>query len=64
MIRVQGSIGLAAKHSVVATIDRGTVDGVQSGYVFSVNQKGQEIRDPKPMKTDPSNGAYRQHHGI
>lgn len=46
VIRVQGSIGLAAKHSVV-TIDRGTVDGVQSGYVFSVSQKGQEIRDPK-----------------
>ena len=23
------------------------MDGVQSGYVFSVSQKGQEIRDPK-----------------
>ena len=42
VLRVMGSIGTAAKHSVVA-IDRGTLHGVQSGYVFSVTQKGQSV---------------------
>ncbi|SKZ75302.1 Uncharacterised protein [Mycobacteroides abscessus subsp. abscessus] len=46
MLRVMGSIGTAAKHSVVA-IDRGTLHGVQSGYVFSVTQKGEVVTDPK-----------------
>ena len=46
VLRVMGSIGTAAKHSVVA-IDRGTLHGVQSGYVFSVTQKGEVVTDPK-----------------
>ena len=46
VLRVMGSIGTAAKHSVVA-IDRGTLHGVQSGYVFSVMQKGEVVTDPK-----------------
>ncbi len=35
IVRVLGSIGTAARHSVV-TIDRGTAHGVQTGHVFSV----------------------------
>ncbi len=46
VVRVMGSIGTAAKHSVV-TIDRGSVQGVQVGHVFSVNQKGEVVTDPK-----------------
>lgn len=46
IIRVMGSIGTAAKHSVV-TIDRGTTGGVQVGQVFSVHQKGEIVKDPK-----------------
>ena len=46
VLRVMGSIGTAAKHSVVA-IDRGTLHGVQSGHVFSVAQKGEVVTDPK-----------------
>ena len=46
VVRVMGSIGTAAKHSVVA-IDRGTLHGVQSGHVFSVAQKGEVVTDPK-----------------
>ncbi|WP_353144519.1 LysM peptidoglycan-binding domain-containing protein [Acinetobacter pragensis] len=46
IIRVQGSIGMAAINSVV-TIDRGALQGVQSGHVFSVNQEGQIVNDPK-----------------
>lgn len=46
IVRVMGSIGTAAVHSVV-TIDRGSLQGVQSGQVFSVNQKGEIVTDPK-----------------
>mgnify|MGYP002661705754 FL=1 len=46
IVRVLGSIGTAARHSVV-TIDRGTAHGVQTGHVFSVNQKGEVVPDPK-----------------
>ena len=46
IVRVLGSIGTAAAHSVV-TIDRGTLHGVQTGHVFSVNQKGETVTDPK-----------------
>ncbi|MEN3980255.1 LysM peptidoglycan-binding domain-containing protein [Acinetobacter sp. CWB-B33] len=46
IIRVQGSIGMAAANSVV-TIDRGALQGVQTGHVFSVNQKGQIVNDPQ-----------------
>ena len=46
IVRVMGSIGTAAKHSVV-TIDRGNFEGVQVGHVFSINQKGEQVRDPK-----------------
>jgi hypothetical protein len=46
IVRVQGSIGTAARHSVV-TIDRGALQGVQSGHVFTVNQKGEVVTDPK-----------------
>lgn len=46
IVRVLGSIGTAARHSVV-TLDRGTAHGVQTGHVFSVNQKGEVVTDPK-----------------
>ncbi|EEY89417.1 LysM domain protein [Acinetobacter lwoffii SH145] len=46
IVRVLESIGTAARHSVV-TIDRGTAHGVQTGHVFSVNQKGEVVTDPK-----------------
>lgn len=46
VVRVMGSIGTAAKHSVV-TIDRGQMHGVQSGHVFAVTQKGEVVTDPK-----------------
>ena len=46
IVRVLGSIGTAARHSVV-TLDRGTAHGVQTGHVFSVNQKGEVVADPK-----------------
>lgn len=46
VIRVAGSIGSAAIRSVV-TIDRGSLNGVQEGDVFSVNQAGQVVRDQK-----------------
>ena len=46
IVRVLGSIGTAARHSIV-TIDRGTAHGVQTGHVFSVNQKGEVVTDPK-----------------
>ncbi|MEJ2900392.1 LysM peptidoglycan-binding domain-containing protein [Acinetobacter sp. NS-4] len=46
VVRVMGSIGTAAKHSVV-TIDRGSLQGVQTGQVLSVNQKGEVVTDPK-----------------
>lgn len=46
VVRVQGSMDIAARHSVV-TIDRGTTHGVQTGDVFNVNQKGQMVTDSK-----------------
>ena len=46
VVRVMGSIGTAAKNSVV-TIDRGSLQGVQVGHVFSINQKGVVVTDPK-----------------
>ena len=46
VVRVAGSIGTAAVHGVV-TIDRGTLNGVQAGHVFAVNQKGEVVRDTK-----------------
>ena len=46
IVRVMGSIGAAAKNSVV-TIDRGLLQGLQVGHVFSVNQKGEVVTDPK-----------------
>lgn len=49
IVRVQGSIGSAAVHSVV-TIDRGKKQGVKSGQVFNVNQAGQIVKDPMTHK--------------
>lgn len=49
IVRVQGSIGAAASHSVV-TIDRGTSHGMQSGHVFSVTRKGETVTDPTSKK--------------
>ncbi len=46
VVRVMGSIGAAAVHSVV-TIDRGLLQGVQPGYVFNVTLKGEVTTDPK-----------------
>ena len=46
VVRVLGSIGTAAKHSVV-TIDRSSLQGVQVGHVLTVNQKGEVVTDPK-----------------
>ncbi|WP_130804072.1 LysM peptidoglycan-binding domain-containing protein [Acinetobacter ihumii] len=46
IIRVMGSIGSAAKHSVV-TIDRGRLDGVQAGHIFAIYQQGETVQDPK-----------------
>lgn len=46
IIRVMGSIGTAAKNSVV-TLDRGTAQGIQVGQVFDITQQGETIRDPK-----------------
>ncbi|WP_151982031.1 LysM peptidoglycan-binding domain-containing protein [Acinetobacter guerrae] len=46
IIRVMGSIGSAAKNSVV-TIDRGRLDGVQSGHIFAIYQQGETVQDPK-----------------
>ena len=46
IVRVLGSIGTAARHSVV-TIDRGATHGLQAGHVLSVNQKGEVVTDPK-----------------
>lgn len=46
IVRVMGSIGTAAKNSVV-TIDRGTLQGIQVGHVLAVSQKGETVTDPK-----------------
>ena len=46
IIRVMGSIGTAAQHSVVS-IDRGAQHGSKQGHVLSVFQQGEVIKDPK-----------------
>jgi hypothetical protein len=46
VIRVLGSIGAAAKRSVIA-INRGITDGVQVGHVFAIDQRGELTTDPK-----------------
>ncbi|MFC4952088.1 LysM peptidoglycan-binding domain-containing protein [Acinetobacter puyangensis] len=46
VIRVLGSIGTAAKHSVIA-IDRGNLDGAETGQVFALDQRGEITTDPK-----------------
>ena len=50
VVRVQGSIGTAAQHSVV-TIDRGSLQGAKPGQVFSVYQQGEVVRDPKTKES-------------
>lgn len=42
IIRVMGSIGRAAKHSVV-TLDRGTAQGVQVGQVLILHNKARQF---------------------
>lgn len=44
VIRVLGSIGDAAKRSIV-TLDRGVADGTEAGQVFSVYQQGETVKD-------------------
>lgn len=46
IIRVLGSLGNAAKGSVVA-VNTGEYEGVQPGHVFSIYRKGALIRDDK-----------------
>ena len=46
IIRVMGSIGTGAQHSVV-TINRGATHGAKNGHVMSVFQQGEVIKDPK-----------------
>lgn len=46
VLRVQGSIGDAAKRSVV-TINRGTLEGAKVGHVFNVAQHGVAAKDPR-----------------
>lgn len=46
VIRVMGSIGTAAQHSVV-TINRGNVHGAKNGHVLSIFQQGEVVKDPK-----------------
>lgn len=46
VIRVMGSIGTAAKHSIVA-INRGQTDGVKTGHIFALDQLGEITTDPK-----------------
>ncbi len=50
VIRVLGSIGTAAKNSVLA-IDRGIKDGVQVGQVFALDQRGEVTTDPKTKES-------------
>lgn len=49
IVRVLGSIGDAAKRSVV-TIDRGILDGAQTGQVFNIYQQGEVVQDIKTKK--------------
>lgn len=46
VIRVLGSIGDAAKGSVI-TLDRGVADGAETGQVFNVYQKGNFVKDTR-----------------
>ena len=46
IIRIHGTIGAATKRGIV-TIDRGNNQGTKVGHVFTVNQAGQIIKDPK-----------------
>ena len=46
VIRVLGSLGTAAKHSVIA-INRGQLDGAKVGHVFAIDQAGEVTTDPK-----------------
>ena len=50
VIRVLGSIGTAGKHSVVA-LNRGQLDGVQTGDIFALDQLGEVTTDPKTKET-------------
>lgn len=50
IVRVQGSIGTAATHSVV-TVDRGNLHGAKPDQVFSVYQQGETVRDPKTKES-------------
>jgi hypothetical protein len=49
IIRVMGSIGRAAKNSVV-TLDRGTAQGIQVGQIFDITQQGETFAILKPKK--------------
>ncbi|MFW2075010.1 LysM peptidoglycan-binding domain-containing protein [Acinetobacter gerneri] len=49
IIRVLGSISRAAQHSVV-TVDRGVLEGAQTGQVFAIYQRGEIVQDPKTKK--------------
>lgn len=49
IVRILGSIGEAAKRSVV-TIDRGILDGAQTGQVFNIYQQGEVVQDVKTKK--------------
>lgn len=46
IVRVLGSIGDAAKRSVI-TINRGTTDGAEIGQVFNVYQQGNVVKDTR-----------------
>lgn len=63
VVRVMGSIGTAAKHSVV-TIDRGQAHGVQSGHVFAVTQKAKWSLIRKPVNGAAARRAYWLCHGL
>ena len=49
IIRVMGSIGRAAKNSVV-TLDRGTTQGIQVGQVLILLNKVNQFATLKPKK--------------
>ncbi|QIO07193.1 LysM peptidoglycan-binding domain-containing protein [Acinetobacter shaoyimingii] len=50
VLRVMGSIGTGAQHSVVS-IDRGTNHGAKLGHVLSIYQQGESIGDPRTKET-------------
>ena len=49
IIRIHDSINAATKRSIVS-INQGTAQGVKVGDVYTVNQAGQVIKDPKTHK--------------